>query len=404
MKTLVNKILVITLLATSLSCIHNNFDDPKINSITIGEVLTLEQLFEKYIDSIPYKFKTDISVYANVNMDDKLGNIYKSAYIQDATRGINLRLLSSGGLYQGDSIRLNLNGTTLNKYRQMLQIDSVHVDNNIQKIATKRDIKPEIVSIEDITDAYIGRLIKMEDVEFAELEVGKIFSAAETSENRMLENCNGESIIVRTSGYASFASETVPVGRGSIIAVVGRYDNELQLFIRSMKELNFTLRRCGEAYFYEDFSSVANGETINLPDWKNISQVGSLKWKGFSQNNTDKMASIINDGNENTTWLITPKQNIKNPTLKFQSRTLNLNTSRLAIMISTNYDGSNNPENFTWTEIPASISNNGTFVDSGNIDLSSYSNINFYIAFKFTGVSGNKGTVHLKNIAILEED
>jgi hypothetical protein len=69
-------------------------------------------------------------------MDDKSGNIYKSAYVQDVSRGINLHLMSSGGLYVGDSIRIKLKGLVLSEYAGMMQIDSVKVVDNIVKLAT----------------------------------------------------------------------------------------------------------------------------------------------------------------------------------------------------------------------------------------------------------------------------
>ena len=49
---------------------------------------------------------------------------------------INVRLVSSGGLYEGDSIRINLNGTILDEYNGMLQLDNVDVDINVQKFFT----------------------------------------------------------------------------------------------------------------------------------------------------------------------------------------------------------------------------------------------------------------------------
>lgn len=408
MKKLGYKIVIATAIIFSIalsSCIHKDFEEPKFDPIPEGDVLTLDQLFSKYEDSLPYKFKKDISIYAVVNMDDKSGNIYKSAYIQDNFAGINLRLLASGGLYQGDSIRLNLKGTVLNKYRQMWQIDSVHVDNNITKIATGKHVTPEVVAIGQITDYHLGRLIKLEGVEFTSTEVGQIFANPEVSENHTLQNCNGNQIVVRTSGYANFASEKIPGGRGSLIAVVGKYDDTKQLYIRSMSEVNLTGRRCGEPFFSEDFSGIVNNEPINIEGWKNISQIGNIKWVGLTLNNgSEYLAKIQNEGEQTTTWLILPKLSFEDSFLKFRTRALGLAGSKLAVMVSTNYDGGNNPENATWTELPATIATGATFTDSGNLSLANYSGQDIYIAFKFTGATGCSGYFHLDDITVFNDD
>jgi hypothetical protein len=96
--------------------------------------------------------------------------------VQDETGAINLHLMSSGGIYQGDSVRLFLNGLILGDYENMLQLDSVHVDENIVKIATDCEITPEEVEIGQIqTGAYQGELIKLTNVQFIEDDIGKTF-------------------------------------------------------------------------------------------------------------------------------------------------------------------------------------------------------------------------------------
>ena len=59
-----------------------------------------------------------------MNSDENDGNFYKNVYVQDATGGLCLRLLNSGGLYIGDSIRIYLPGTVLAPYNGLMQLDS----------------------------------------------------------------------------------------------------------------------------------------------------------------------------------------------------------------------------------------------------------------------------------------
>jgi hypothetical protein len=403
------KIGILILLATVFlfgSCIHDDFDEPEIQDIPTGNVLTIGDLRQMYIDSVQsgmypegYKFSKDYSVYCACTMDDKKGNIYKSAYVQDETGAINLHLMSSGGIYQGDSVRLFLNGLILGDYENMLQLDSVHVDENIVKIATDCEITPEEVEIGQIqTGAYQGELIKLTNVQFIEDDIGKTFADTENllTENRTIENCDGQQMTVRTSGYADFASYRVPEGRGSLIAIVGQFRDEWQLYLRSYYELNMDGLRCGvyDTVFSENFNSADNGQLISLEGWYNISTAGILSWKAKT---TGRTVSAIIDGRDASessveSWLISPAILLQDGdhAMDFVTRAAYDKNGTLQVMISTDYDG-NTPDNSNWTEVTADISDgpvSGYAPDwtlASEVDLSDYTNEEVYIAFKYTG-------------------
>jgi hypothetical protein len=212
----------------------------------VGEVITVDQLRNMYAAKA-ITFDTDISVYATVTMDDKSGNIYRSAFIQDHTGAINLRLAAPGGIYKGDSIRINLKGTTLDSYQRMLQLDNVNVDKNIFKLDVMKDLSPKTLTISQIrTGNYQAQLVKLENVQFNIADTGKNFADNEglQSLNRILEDCDGSQVIVRTSGYANFADANTPSGNGSLIAVVSQFQNDIQLYIRQIEEVQLNNDRC----------------------------------------------------------------------------------------------------------------------------------------------------------------
>ncbi|HRW20900.1 MAG TPA: DUF5689 domain-containing protein [Bacteroidales bacterium] len=405
-------LVLIPILMFLSSCIQNSFEEPPEVTIPVGEALTIGDLRQMYIDSIltgpyiTYKFTNDYSVYAVVTMDDKSGNIYKSAFIQDNTGAVNLHMQASGGLYLGDSIRLNLNGCILGDYEGMLQIDSVHVEKNIRKIATHMFRTPKLLTIPQInTGLYQAQLIQLEDVQFIESDLGKTFADGENllTENRTLEDCNGNQLIVRTSGYSSFASEQIPEGKGEIIGILSQHRDEWQLYIRKMDEVNMDGLRCGEyiAILEENFDNVVQGADIALTDWTNF---GSILWKGVN-NGYDTMARVGGSG-ENTSWLITPEFSIEeHPNLKlsFITRAMNLNQSSLKVYISSDFTSGSNPEDATWTEftnvIIASSTNN---TNSGDIDLSDYSG-NVHIAFKYNCSATGSGSYFLDNVLVFTD-
>ena len=405
----------IALFSLSLeSCIHDNFEEPPTIDITEGTTLTLDQIYQIYNDSVLakgkqyYKFVDDYSVCAVVTMDDKSGNINKSAYVQDVSRGINLHLMSSGGLYVGDSIRIKLKGLVLSEYAGMMQIDSVKVVDNIVKLATLKNIQPETVTIDQIlTGQFLAKLVKIENVQFIESDLNTKFADGENliTLNKTLEDEQGRTIVVRTSGYASFAKMDIPSGRGDLIAIVGKYNDTWQLLLRSIYEVNFTKRRFGDfdIIFSEDFAGITNGTEVNLAGWYNIAKVGSLKWMGF--NNTQGAEYVKIDGNSTAaeTYLILPEQQLNNNKMSFRTRAGNLIGAKLELVISNDFDGSN-IETATWTKIPASFataptSGFGSWLESGEIDLSSYSG-NYYLAFRYVAETGQKATFMIDDIII----
>ncbi len=400
------------------SCIHDNFEEPPVTTIPEGTILTLDQVYQIYMDSIltpgklAYQFTEDYSVRAVVVMDDKSGNIYKSAYIQDLTKGINLHMLSSGGLYEGDSIIINLNGLVLSEYSGMMQLDSVSVVNNITKLATQRDKTPETVTIDQIfTGLFLCKVVRLENVQFSDADLGTTYANAEDliTMNKTLVDENGQQVIVRTSGYASFAGTNIPQGRGSIIAVVSKFNADWQLFIRSTFEVNFDQRRFGDydTVYYEGFSSSVNGTAINFTDWNNVAVTGVLQWIGFNNSAGADYAKIEGTGSESLTYLVLPQQTLSNNNMSFQTRAGNLLNATLELVVSTNYDGTSSPSTATWTVIPATmatapVSGYGTWTSSGEVDLTSYSG-NVYIAFRYNAQATQKGVFMLDDILLYAE-
>ncbi|HCY00681.1 MAG TPA: hypothetical protein DG754_11130, partial [Bacteroidales bacterium] len=243
----IDKIIIGVLLVTGIllsfgGCIKDEFETPSISEIPLGHVMNIQQLRDFCLPGNTHKFTGDTSVVVVVTMDDKSGNLFNEAYAQDEKEGILVRLTSPGGLYKGDSIYINLKGTTLKYYRKVFQIDSVSVDDNIVKRNVGVNTEPEVVTISDIrTLDYESRLVKLENVQFVESDTSKTFADAPNLEygELTIQDENGNSVMLRTSGYAKFASENVPNGRGSIVAIAGRYDDVVQLVIRKKEEVQF---------------------------------------------------------------------------------------------------------------------------------------------------------------------
>lgn len=264
-----------TILVTQ--CVKEEFDKPPIGQIPVGTVLDIAELRQIFADSGEYRFEKDYSVYATVTMDESTGNIFRSAYIQDTSGGINLYLKEPGGLRIGDLIRVYLKGCLLSDYNGLNQIADVHNDSNIIIRATEEYVSPRIMTIPGILGGgYQAQLIRLENVQFKNSELGKTYADPSGPANRILEDCDGNEIIVRTSDYASFAEDTLPRGNGSLIAVVSQYAETWQLLIRTTLEVNLDGERCGggggglEQISISDVRDMYSGSLMNLPSGKKI--------------------------------------------------------------------------------------------------------------------------------------
>ena len=354
-------------------CIQGKYDTPEVSEVPVGDTVTITRLWEIY-DSLvaagggTYKFNEDKSVFGYITMSDKIGNIYKSAYLQggaDDDKAINLHLLSSGGLYEGDYVRVNLKGLVLGDYSGMIQLDSVHVDNNIVKLETRKFLEPELVDMENIgTGLYVGKLVKFRKVQFQEQYVGQTYADKEGQKtiNTYIEDEYGNTMIVRTSGYASFAGDTIPAGSGTLVAIVSRYGTEYQLYIRNTDEVQLTGRRFGDVdvIFENNFEASPVGEFADA-GWQNDARQGTETWK-CQEITEGKILSISGKNEEqNEAWLITPEIALQpNSYLSFKTRMMNAGNTLIA-MIST--DGTN------WTQLPANIVASNDWAISGDVSL-----------------------------------
>lgn len=398
-------ILFLASLTALVSC-KKDPDSPPVNSISDNQIITIDSL-RNWLDlSGPTSITDDLSVYAVVTMDESDGNIYKQLYVQDHTAGINVRLLASSDFRVGDSVRIALKGAYLSEYSGVIQLDSIDPTTDIIVQSKGNEFAPAVKTISDITLENEGQLIQINNVQFQYPELGKTFADAinQSSQNRYLEDCDGNTIIVRTSGFANFAGTELPEGNGSLVCIVNQFNGEIQLLIRSFAEVNMTGTRCPGQLLVKDFddNSVMSGGWI-------VQQVtGSLTWSTSTAGGAPSPYAVISnwDGSTNQpteSWLISPVIDLSNSTaasIEFRNA-CNYSGDALQLLVSTEYTGTGNPNGVTWNTLTATWSTGSWFwVDSGVIDLSSYLSANVRIAFKYTGSGTNGKTWEVDDIVI----
>mgnify|MGYP002399044340 CR=1 FL=1 len=440
-------IVVITALMLITSCAGNNETPPPEQEFVAADIVTIDQVKTLYAteltkpwqERIPILIENDWALRGIITASDKKdGNLYKEAFIQDGTTGLRMLFDATSGLYIGDSVIVNVKGLYLGDYGNFIQMGSepyvdnsgslrvsgFNMDKQILKLSIGNTTTPETATITQIkSSAWLGKLVRLENVQFEDNETGKTWADAmadpPASANRYLADCSDKSIIVRTSGYASFAGEMLPAGKGSLVGIVTVFNSDYQIIVRDFSEVQLTGDRCGYIpqplgtpveTLSENFSSFGNDATIYIPGWQDLATAGGRLWlaKVFS-GNTYAQATGYNSGLTNmVVWLIT------NPVIISTQKVLTFQTAKaywehlgsnfpLEVLFSTDYNGTN-LTTATWTPLSATLAQktdaDNTFINSGNVNLPVQSGKSGVIAFKYTGSNTESTSYRIDNIIV----
>jgi hypothetical protein len=110
----------------------------------------------------------------------------------------------------------------------------------------------------------------------------------------------------------------------------------------------------------------------------------------------------------NEDWLISPEMDLTN----MQSAMLSFRTAYsfdgdpLRLMVSSDYDGQGNPNDFSWTDLTDQFDwSPGSYewVESGSLDVLSYANPKLYVAFKYTSTTAAASTWEVDWVRVIGE-
>ena len=401
-----NKVLnIFTLLAMvgmMFTACKKEYPEPPIQDLPVGTVYTIADLLEMESGTV---FNYDASVYGIVTADEKSGNFYKAAFIQDRATGaaLELHLNAVSGLRIGDSIRVYLKDVTYSLYNNLPQLTDFEADGHIIILANDKPIKPTLTTIANINAGqHMAGLVRLENVRFTEKNT---FADPSGYGNRTLADPSdySQTVIVRTSNYANFANDSLPQGTGNLTAIATVYGNTWQLYIRSARELEFEGYVPGEDSglpYYQDFAS-------SFGTYSTYDVLGPQSWE--IDYNTAKMTGYVNStNNENEDWLISARFSLEgvsqaSMTMKYIARYFaNLNQD-VTIQVSNDYV-SGDPRQASWTELSANLSEGSNWTDfnSTTIDLSQFAGQKICVAVKYLSDNVKAGTIEVQSILIQE--
>jgi hypothetical protein len=431
----------------------------------LGGVYTITQLRALYAGSNIHfttnLFPNGASLFATVTMTDN----YKTLYIRDNTGAICLKQLTAHGIFEGDSLRIDLMGSWLDLTGTLgsLQIDSVDVSpsptNKVVKLAVGKIYSPINVNIAQLSrtvsnvtypnnttiplSMYDGALVQVNDVQFSLTDTGLFFPLVPPAiyASRNIYDCGAVNTLTVSlyTGTADFVNRRIPNTKsGSIIGAIAFYNGNLQITPRSFNDVLLTQPRCGVDTLTQGFENCNSGVisasafATALPGWYNIAQVGNLIWNGAGSGSmaASNYGTITT---RNVMWLITPpiQNNNPNKNVSFQTAvTFYSSTSKprqLGVYISTDFNGYNfaGAHPATWTEITPLFDNlNNNFWQSSSLSSTSFTNAStipvmlntgniaalngytgtFYIGFKYmsnTITADSSQTFAIDNFALL---
>lgn len=298
---------------------------------TIAELLAMHPIgSEDSYDSIP--IGSNIIICGYVTTSDEWGNNYKYINIEDETGAIQIKI-NHTALYKkykiGQRIYVKCDGLVLGDYRKLPQL-GLWANGAMQPIPSFKtylylfpDGAPTggfnpidmttVPAANDIPSTMYNRKVRLLGATFVEGGMAT-FSDPGAATSHDIKMSDGSTITLRTSNYATFAGQTLPVGTGEITGILTRYNNYVQLVINSPDDLvGFTVPVERQTIFSVDYNNAFNDgwfQTGTGNDWQTMV---NNNFSGF----------VVNPASDQNKYLISPAvdlSDVSNPELSFTHR------------------------------------------------------------------------------------
>ena len=227
-------------------------------------------------------------IKAEVISNSALNNVDSSRlmFVQDYSAGIAIYCNAPHDFAFGDILTIDLSNTTITRYDGILEVTNLPLE-QIKKIGHKDIIEPKEVSIEDfLANKYESQYVAIKDVQVVSEDLGKTWVVGGAGTQIGIVSPDGSEFVVFSRKNASYGSESVPQGSGTIKGVASRYNEVMQLFFAQNT----------------DWADL-NGTRFVLPLYEYYLSTGagtkaSLSGSDFVWNEGDKV--FLSDGSKST--------------------------------------------------------------------------------------------------------
>ena len=252
----------------NLSCVNSDFDKPLVNCIeSVDNIISYDEL-DQLVQENVIQIQEELFIEGFVVSSDRAGNFFSVLHIQDhpliPSQGVQLEIdLRESHLFYdtGSKLRIGLKGLFLGKSDDLLQLGgtfdafgnlsvgrlpTLKIPEHVFNICNSEDLEPVTVTIEELDSLPSGVLIQLENIEFADDELGNSYAEPQEETIRILQNCEEMQLEMVNSGFADFQTEILPETNGTITGVLLRDGNNPQIAIRSLEDIQFSNERCPE--------------------------------------------------------------------------------------------------------------------------------------------------------------
>ena len=257
MKTLRNILLLFVATLFITSCDERNYNAPPINEPVFeydGQITTIQELKNMFAGEALKRIDEPIVIRGRVVANDISGNLYQKFHLQDESAGIEIRIERRNAysiLRVGQEVFITCQGLDYGEYGTFPQLGFEGTNQSLGLIPNamfERHIhlngwpKPELakpieVSIDNLNDTYIGKLVTVTNVQFQ--QPGQPFAVPRAdgsiqTENKILVSATNSSttLTARNSSAARFASSPMPSGIGSVTGVLSVFHGTRQITFR----------------------------------------------------------------------------------------------------------------------------------------------------------------------------
>lgn len=372
---------------------------------------------------------------AVVTANDESGNIFKKIYLEDATGAIGMGVDQSS-VYNyypvGQTVYIDLKGLSISVFGDEQQLGHPEDENfrtpweEFEKHvirdgwANPENAKP--LELDDISvintdpEAYKFKLVTLKGVTFQNGGTAIFAPESSTGHEETITDAHGNTLAVRTSGYANFAANKLPKGKGNLTGILGRFRGNWQFTIRTAEDIKDfvevpeeggqggeTQPGVTETVFEETFATGVGTFTIEN---KEMASALTFVWKHDNFKNPGYMkASAFKDSVSyaSDSWLISPEIDLtaaNAATLTFDHA---INKGDVAHVKTNHLVNVSKDNGQTWTTLSGvsyPAGNSWEFSGSGDVNLSAYVGSKIKLAFQYKSSDGVSDTWEVKNVKV----
>lgn len=399
-------------------------------NITISELRTENAAAA---EDAPIIITKDQVLKAVITGNDESGNIFKKIYLQDETGAIEMEVDQSS-VYNyypvGQTVYVDLNGLSISVYGDEQQLGHPEgylfrtpwedFEKHVSKDGWANPENAKPVVIDDIStinaapDNYKFKLVQFTGVTFQ--NGGKdIFAPEDGYGEENITDSHGNTIMIRTSNYASFAGNKLPEGKGNVTGILGRFKGTWQLTLRTANDVSDFTGSNEEEEGGNEGGETPSGETKTILEETFASSQGSFTiedknlpdgsdhvWKFETYNNQGymKASAFIGGAKASESWLVSPavdlgQATIATLTFDHTHKFAGTPSNELTLWVT-----ETSAENWKQLTIDKYGTNNDYTFVTPTIDLSAYAGKSIKFAFKYISTTSAAGTWEVKNVKV----